>query len=64
MSAANRATQQADDARKETELKSLEQVGQRRAAIPDGATLWSKAVQSLPAEQIRFALNVAVTHCS
>ena len=22
--------------------------------------LWSKAVQSLPAEQIRFALNVAV----
>ena len=31
-----------------------------RTASPDGASLWSKAVQSLPAEQMRFALNAAV----
>ena len=57
MPAANRAIQQADNARKETELKSLQQLGQMRATI---YRLWSKAVQSVPAEQIRFALNVAV----
>ena len=60
-SAAKRATQQADDARRETELKNLEKQGQMmRIASPDGASLWSKAVQSLPAEQMRFALNAAV----
>jgi len=61
MSAAKRATQQAEDVRRETELKSLEKQGQMmRAATPDGANLWSKAVQSLPAEQMKFALNAAV----
>ena len=61
MSAAKRATQQAEDVRMETELKSLEKQGQMmRAATPDGANLWSKAVQSLPAEQMKFALNAAV----
>ena len=61
VSAAKRATQQAEDVRRETELKSLEKQGQMmRIASPDGACLWSKAVQSLPAEQMRFALNAAV----
>ena len=39
ISAANRATQQAYDVRKETELKNLGQLGQVRATIPDGASL-------------------------
>ena len=43
-SAANRATQQADNVKKETELKSLQQLGQMRATIQDGARLWWKAV--------------------
>ena len=61
MSAAKRTTQQAEDVRRETELKSLEKQGQMmRAVTPDGAILWSKAVQSLPAEQMKFALNAAV----
>ena len=61
MSAAKRATQQAEDVRRETELKSLEKQGQMiRAATSDGASLWSKAVQSLPAEQMKFALNAAI----
>ena len=60
-SAAKRITQQAEDERRETELKSLEKQGQMmRTASPDGASLWSKAVQSLPAEKMRFALNAAV----
>ena len=59
VSAARRATQQADDARRESELNRLEKQGQMmRTATPDGAR--SKAVQSLPAEQVRFALNAAV----
>jgi len=42
MSVAKRATQQAEDMRRETELKSLEKQGQMmRAATPDGANLWS-----------------------
>ena len=42
--------------RRESELKSLEKQGQMmRTASPDGACLWSKVVQSLPAEQMRFA---------
>ena len=61
VSAVKRATQQVDDVRRETELKSLEKQGQMmRTASPDGASLWSKAVQSLPAEKMRFALNAAV----
>ena len=44
-SAAKRATQQAEDERRETELKSLEKQGQMmRTTRPDGASLWSKAV--------------------
>ena len=58
VSADKRATQQAG---RETELKSLEKQAQMmRAAIPDGANLGLKAVQSLLAEQIRFTLNGAV----
>ena len=39
-SAAKRATQQAEDERRETELKSLEKQGQMmRTASPDGASL-------------------------
>jgi len=54
MSAAERATQQAEDVRRETELKSLEKQGQMmRAATPDGANLWSKVVQSDPFQQSR-----------
>jgi len=54
MSAAERATQQAEDVRRETELKSPEKQGQMmRAAIPDGANLWSKVVQSDPFQQSR-----------
>ena len=50
-----------EDERRETELKSLEKKGQMmRTASPDGASLWSKAVQSLPAEKMRFTLNAAV----
>ena len=61
MSAAKRATQQAEDERRETELKSLEKQGQMmRTVSPDGASLWLKAVQSLLAEKMRFALNAAV----
>ena len=61
MSAAKRATQQAEDVRRETELKSLEKQGQMmRTATLDGANLWSKAVQSLPVEQMKFTLNAAV----
>ena len=51
MSAAKRATQQTD-VRRETELEKQGQM--MRTASPDGACLWSKAVQSLPAEQMRF----------
>ena len=40
MSAAKRATQQAEDVRRETELKSLEKQGQMiRAATSDGAPI-------------------------
>ena len=61
MSAVKRATQQAEDVRRDTDLKSLEKQGQMMtAAIPDGANLWSKAVQSLSAEQMKIALNAAV----
>ena len=31
-----------------------------RIVIPSGAHIWSKAVQTLPAEQMKFALNAAV----
>ena len=31
-----------------------------REVTPDGAYIWSKAVQTLPAEQMKFALNSAV----
>ncbi len=58
--AAKRNAQQADDKKRE-ELKSLEKQGQMlRTTTPVGASLWVKAVQSLPAEQMRFALNAAV----
>ena len=31
-----------------------------REVTPDGAYIWSKAVQTLPAEQMKFVLNAAV----
>ena len=42
-------------------MKSLEkQRHMMREVTPHGAYIWSKAVQSLPAEQMKFALNAAV----
>ncbi len=49
--AAERLTQQLDDEKREKELKSLEGQGQMmRSNTPVGASLWAKAVESLPAE--------------
>ena len=50
-----------DDSRRQSELKSLEKQGHMmREVTPDGAYIWSKAVQTLPAEQMKFVLNSAV----
>ena len=59
--AAKRITQEVDDSKRQAELKSLEKQGHMmREVAPDGAYIWSKAVQTLPAEQMKFALNAAV----
>ena len=43
------------------ELKSLEKQGKMmRTDIPDGASLWQKAVQFISAEKMKFELNTAV----
>jgi hypothetical protein len=59
--AAKRATQQADDEKRQKDLMSLEKQGQMmRESPPGGASLWAKAVQAVPADQMRFVLNAAV----
>ena len=53
---AKRITQEMDDSRRQSELKSLENQGyMMREVTPDGVYIWSKAVQTLPAEQMKFA---------
>ena len=58
---AKRIVQEVDGSKRQSELKSLEKQGHMmREVIPDGAYIWSKAVQTLSAEQMKFALNAAV----
>jgi hypothetical protein len=50
-----------DDVTRQKQLQRLERQGQMlRATNPDTASIWSKAVQALPAQQMKFALNAAV----
>ena len=52
---------ESDNAARLDQLKNLERQGQMlRATTPDTATIWAKAIQSLPQEQTKFALNAAV----
>jgi hypothetical protein len=50
-----------DDRVRQSQLFALEKQGQMMSTTPpDAAPLWSKAIQSLPPEQSKFALNAAV----
>ena len=43
--------QEVDGSKRQSELKSLEKQGHMmREVIPDGSYIWSKVVQTLPAE--------------
>ena len=56
-----RITQEVDGSKRQSELKSLEKQGHMmREVIPDAAYIWSKTVQTLQTEQMKFALNAAV----
>ena len=61
LSAAKGRVNESDNVARLDQLKSLERQGQMlRATTPDTATIWAKAIQSLPQEQTKFALNAAV----
>ena len=61
LSAAKGRVNESDNVARLNQVKSLERQGEMlRATTPDTATIWAKAIQSLPQEQTKFALNAAV----
>ena len=61
LSAAKGRVNNSDNVARLDQVKSLERQGEMlRATTPDTATTLAKAIQSLPHEQMKFALNTAV----